>query len=131
VATAYELPSEPLSFIACGTMISSGGILVNHAQKNAVHSALAMIIPLPRRTRDLPYAVFPVVAGVQIILYAGVIMVLVLFVIMLIRLAGGKQKTAIQHTVAASGTAATALGGLFIAAYTDHHERQGALPSGA
>src|SRR5215813_10991039 len=60
-----------------------GGILVI-TRRNAVHSALALILTLLAVAGLYLMLYAPFVAGVQIILYAGGIMVLFLFVIMLI-----------------------------------------------
>ena len=57
----------------------------DHPQ-NAVHSALALILTLLSRGGLYLMLYAPFVAGVQIILYAGGIMVLFLFVIMLVNL---------------------------------------------
>src|SRR5258708_13445077 len=69
-------------YLLAGTMII-GGILVI-TRKNAVHSALALITALLAQAGLYLMLYAPFVAGVQIILYAGGIMVLFLFVIMLI-----------------------------------------------
>src|SRR6202051_5161879 len=60
-----------------------GGILVI-TRKNPVHSALALIVTLLAQASVYLMLYAPFVAGVQIILYAGGIMVLFLFVIMLV-----------------------------------------------
>src|SRR5215813_1748094 len=60
-----------------------GGILVI-TRRNAVHSALALILTLLALAGLYLMLYAPFVAGVQIILYAGGIMVLFLFVIMLV-----------------------------------------------
>ena len=60
-----------------------GGILVI-TRKNPVHSALALIVTLLAQASIYLMLYAPFVAGVQIILYAGGIMVLFLFVIMLV-----------------------------------------------
>src|ERR1051325_1461431 len=62
-----------------------GGILVI-TRKNPVHSALALILTLLSLAGLYLMLYAPFVAGVQIILYAGGIMVLFLFVIMLVNL---------------------------------------------
>ena len=62
-----------------------GGVLVI-TRKNAVHSALALILTLLALAGLYLMLYAPFVAGVQIILYAGGIMVLFLFVIMLVNL---------------------------------------------
>ncbi len=61
------------------------GILVI-TRKNPVHSALALIIALLAQAAIYLMLYAPFVAGVQIILYAGGIMVLFLFVIMLVNI---------------------------------------------
>ena len=61
----------------------AGGILVI-TRKNPVHSALALIVALLAQASIYLMLYAPFVAGVQIILYAGGIMVLFLFVIMLV-----------------------------------------------
>ena len=53
-------------------------------RKNAVHSALALIVTLLSVAGLYLMLYAPFVAGVQIIVYAGGIMVLFLFVIMLV-----------------------------------------------
>src|SRR5246127_833084 len=62
-----------------------GGILVV-TRKNPVHSALALILTLLALAGLYLMLYAPFVAGVQIILYAGGIMVLFLFVIMLVNI---------------------------------------------
>jgi NADH-quinone oxidoreductase subunit J len=70
-------------FLSAVTVLS--GVLVI-TRKNAVHSALALIISLLGQAALYLMLYAPFVAGVQIILYAGGIMVLFLFVIMLVNL---------------------------------------------
>ncbi len=55
-------------------------------RKNAVHSALSLIVTLLSLAGLYLMLYAPFVAGVQVILYAGGIMVLFLFVIMLVNL---------------------------------------------
>src|SRR4029078_10214370 len=62
-----------------------GGVLVI-TRRNPVHSALALILTLLALAGIYLMLYAPFVAGVQIILYAGGIMVLFLFVIMLVNL---------------------------------------------
>ena len=70
-------------FLSAVTVLS--GVLVI-TRKNAVHSALALIVSLLGQAALYLMLYAPFVAGVQIILYAGGIMVLFLFVIMLVNL---------------------------------------------
>jgi NADH-quinone oxidoreductase subunit J len=70
-------------FLSAVTVVS--GVLVI-TRKNAVHSALALIVSLLGQAALYLMLYAPFVAGVQIILYAGGIMVLFLFVIMLVNI---------------------------------------------
>ena len=75
--------ATPFFFYLLAATMIIGGILVI-TRKNAVHSALALITTLLAQAGLYLMLYAPFVAGVQIILYAGGIMVLFLFVIMLI-----------------------------------------------
>jgi NADH-quinone oxidoreductase subunit J len=103
-------------YLLAGTMII-GGILVI-TRKNAVHSALALITTLLAQAGIYLMLYAPFVAGVQIILYAGGIMVLFLFVIMLINLERSQKERQFNKQWLVGIAAATALGGLFITVYT-------------
>ena len=91
-----------------------GGILVI-TRKNAVHSALALILTLLALAGLYLMLYAPFVAGVQIILYAGGIMVLFLFVIMLVNLEHAEKEDQFNHQWVAGILAAAALSGLFVA----------------
>lgn len=86
--------------------------------KNAVHSALALIFGLLAQAGLYLMLYAPFVAGVQIILYAGGIMVLFLFVIMLVSIDRSMKERQFNSQWVVGIIAATALGGLFIAVYT-------------
>src|SRR5215467_11270410 len=75
--------ATPFFFYLLAAVMIVGGILVI-TRKNAVHSALALITTLLAQAGLYLMLYAPFVAGVQIILYAGGIMVLFLFVIMLV-----------------------------------------------
>src|SRR5271166_4178348 len=75
--------ATPFFFYLLAATMVIGGILVI-TRKNAVHSAMALITALLAQAGLYLMLYAPFVAGVQIILYAGGIMVLFLFVIMLI-----------------------------------------------
>jgi len=93
-----------------------GGILVI-TRKNAVHSALALILTLLSLAGLYLMLYAPFVAGVQIILYAGGIMVLFLFVIMLVNLERSQKEEQFNQQWIAGVVAALALGALFIAVF--------------
>ena len=93
-----------------------GGIMVI-TRKNPVHSALALIVTLLAQASIYLMLYAPFVAGVQIILYAGGIMVLFLFVIMLVSIERSMKDRQFNSQWIVGAVAATALGGLFIAVY--------------
>ncbi len=104
-------------FLSGLTLIS--GILVI-TRKNPVHSALALILGLLAQAGLYLMLYAPFVAGVQIILYAGGIMVLFLFVIMLVNhRPRARKKSKFNKQWLAGLLAAGALGALFIAVYTE------------
>jgi NADH-quinone oxidoreductase subunit J len=103
-------------YLLAGTMLI-GGILVI-TRRNAVHSALALIGALLAQAGLYLMLYAPFVAGVQIILYAGGIMVLFLFVIMLVNLERAQKERQFNKQWLVGIAAAAALGGLFIAIYT-------------
>ena len=93
-----------------------GGILVI-TRRNPVHSALALIVTLLAQASIYLMLYAPFVAGVQIILYAGGIMVLFLFVIMLVSIERSMKERQFNSQWVVGTIAATVLGGLFIAVY--------------
>ena len=93
-----------------------GGILVI-TRKNAVHCALALILTLLAQAGLYLMLYAPFVAGVQIILYAGGIMVLFLFVIMLVNIARSAKEEQFNKQWIAGLVAAVALGSLFVFVY--------------
>ena len=77
--------ATPFFFYMLSGLAIAGGLLVI-TRRNAVHSALALIVTLLAVAGLYLMLYAPFVAGVQIIVYAGGIMVLFLFVIMLVSL---------------------------------------------
>jgi NADH-quinone oxidoreductase subunit J len=109
--------ATPFFFYLLSAIMLAGGILVI-TRKNAVHSALALIVTLLAQAAIYLMLYAPFVAGVQIILYAGGIMVLFLFVIMLVNIDRTMKERQFNSQWIIGLIAATALGGLFIAVYT-------------
>ncbi len=109
--------ATPFFFYLLSGMMLIGGILVI-TRKNPVHSAVALIITLLAQASLYLMLYAPFVAGVQIILYAGGIMVLFLFVIMLVSVDRVQRERQFNHQWVVGIIAATALGGLFMAVYT-------------
>jgi NADH-quinone oxidoreductase subunit J len=109
--------ATPFFFYLLAGIMLIGGILVI-TQKNPVHSALALIVTLLAQASIYLMLYAPFVAGVQIILYAGGIMVLFLFVIMLVSIDRSIRERQFNSQWVVGLIAATALGGLFITVYT-------------
>ncbi len=109
--------ATPFFFYLLSGIMLIGGILVI-TRKNPVHSALALIVTLLAQASIYLMLYAPFVAGVQIILYAGGIMVLFLFVIMLVSIDRSVRERQFNSQWAIGIIAATALGGLFIVVFT-------------
>jgi NADH-quinone oxidoreductase subunit J len=108
--------ATPFFFYLLSGLTLASGILVI-TRKNAVHSALALIFGLLTQAGLYLMLYAPFVAGVQIILYAGGIMVLFLFVIMLVNLDRAQKEKQFNKQWLVGLVAAVALGGLFVAVY--------------
>src|SRR5579872_3947892 len=121
VATAFFF------YLLAATMIIGGVLVIT--RKNAVHSALALITALLAQAGLYLMLYAPFVAGVQIILYAGGIMVLFLFVIMLISIERNMKERQFNKQWLIGIVAAAALGGLFIAVYTTTTKGQVLFPN--
>jgi NADH-quinone oxidoreductase subunit J len=121
--------ATPFFFYLLAATMVIGGILVI-TRKNAVHSAMALITTLLAQAALYLMLYAPFVAGVQIILYAGGIMVLFLFVIMLINLERNMKERQFNKQWLVGIVAATALGGLFIAVYTATTKGKALFPEG-
>jgi NADH-quinone oxidoreductase subunit J len=108
--------ATPFFFYLLSGIMLIGGILVI-TRKNPVHSALALIVTLLAQASIYLMLYAPFVAGVQIILYAGGIMVLFLFVIMLVSIDRSVKERQFNSQWIVGMIAATALGGLFVAVF--------------
>jgi NADH-quinone oxidoreductase subunit J len=109
--------ATPFFFYLLSAIMLIGGILVI-TRRNPVHSALALIVTLLAQASIYLMLYAPFVAGVQIILYAGGIMVLFLFVIMLVSIDRSMRERQFNSQWVVGIIAATALGGLFMTVYT-------------
>src|SRR5499433_221059 len=98
-------------FLSAVTVISA---LLVITRRNAVHSALALILALLGQAGLYLMLYAPFVAGVQIILYAGGIMVLFLFVIMLVNLERAEKEKQFNKQWLVAIVASGALGLLFV-----------------
>jgi len=104
-------------FYFLSALALSGGVLVI-TRRNPVHSALALILTLLALAGIYLMLYAPFVAGVQIILYAGGIMVLFLFVIMLVNVGRVEKEKQFNQQWIVSFVAALGLGILFVVIFT-------------
>jgi NADH-quinone oxidoreductase subunit J len=103
-------------YFLSGLAILSGVLVIT--RKNPVHSALALILTMLCVAGLYLMLYAPFVAGVQIILYVGGIMVLFLFVIMLVNIERSEKEKQFNQQWVAGILAAVALGVLFVLIYT-------------
>jgi NADH-quinone oxidoreductase subunit J len=102
-------------YLLSGLAVISGVLVIT--RRNAVHSALALIVTLLSVSGLYLMLYAPFVAGVQIIVYAGGIMVLFLFVIMLVNLERTGKERQFNRIWPVGVVAAAALLGLFVSVY--------------
>ncbi|HEY3971992.1 MAG TPA: NADH-quinone oxidoreductase subunit J [Candidatus Sulfotelmatobacter sp.] len=121
--------ATPFFFYLLAATMIIGGILVI-TRKSAIHSAMALITALLAQAGLYLMLYAPFVAGVQIILYAGGIMVLFLFVIMLINMERSVKERQFNKQWLVGIAAAAALGGLFIGVYTASTKGKALFPEG-
>jgi NADH-quinone oxidoreductase subunit J len=100
-------------FYFLSALALAGGILVI-TRRNPVHSALALIVTLLALAGIYLMLYAPFVAGVQIILYAGGIMVLFLFVIMLVDVGRAEKERQFNRQWVVAIVSAFGLGVLFV-----------------
>jgi NADH-quinone oxidoreductase subunit J len=103
-------------YMLAGAAILSGLLVIT--RRNAVHSALALIVTLLSVAGLYLMLYAPFVAGVQIIVYAGGIMVLFLFVIMLVNIERVSKEKQFNRTWPAGLLASVLLLALFMAAFS-------------
>ena len=103
-------------FYLLSTLAVVSAILVI-TRKNPVHSALSLIFTLLALAGLYLMLYAPFVAGVQIILYAGGIMVLFLFVIMLVDIERSQREVQFNQQWHVGIIAGLALGFLFLYVY--------------
>jgi NADH-quinone oxidoreductase subunit J len=108
--------ATPFFFYLLAGLAIGGGLLVI-TRRNVVHSALALIVTLLAVAGLYLMLYAPFVAGVQIIVYAGGIMVLFLFVIMLVNIERSSKDRRFNRLWPVGVTAACALLALFVSAF--------------
>ena len=102
-------------YLLSGLTVLSGVLVIT--RRNPVHSALALIVALLGQAGLYLMLYAPFVAGVQIILYAGGIMVLFLFVIMLVSIEKVEKEEQFNKLWLVGMVSAITLGALFVGVY--------------
>ena len=108
------VPITTLHYLVVAAALFVLGVIGVLTRRNAVHSALALIVTLLAVSGLYLMLYAPFVAGVQIIVYAGGIMVLFLFVIMLVDIERNVKERQFNRIWPAGVLAAVALLGLFV-----------------
>jgi len=108
--------ATPFFFYMLSGLMVVGGLFVI-TRRNPVHSALALIVTLLAQAGLYLMLYAPFVAGVQIILYVGGIMVLFLFVIMLVNLERTEKEKPFNKQWLVGIASAVALGAMFVGVY--------------
>jgi NADH-quinone oxidoreductase subunit J len=108
--------ATPFFFYMLAGMAVIGGLLVI-TRRNAVHSALALIVTLLAVAGLYLMLYAPFVAAVQIFVYAGGIMLLFLFVIMLVNIDRAAKERRFNRMWPAGLAAASVLMALFVSAF--------------
>jgi NADH-quinone oxidoreductase subunit J len=108
--------ATPFFFYMLAGLAVAGAVLVI-TRRNAVHSALALIVTLLAVAGLYLMLYAPFVAGVQIIVYAGGIMVLFLFVIMLVNIERASKERRFNRMWPLGLAAACVLMALFVSAF--------------
>ena len=106
-------------FLAIMAVVSAIFVIT---RRNPVHAALSLIVTLLSLAGFYLMLYAPFVAGVQIVLYAGGIMVLFLFVIMLVNLEQNIREYQFNKQWLVGTIAALALGGLLAFVYQRGHD---------
>ena len=101
-------------FFAIMAIVSAVAVIT---RRNPVHAALALIITLLSLASFYLMLYAPFVAAVQVVLYAGGIMVLFLFVIMLVNLEQNIREYQFSKQWLVATVIALALGGLLVFVY--------------
>ena len=102
-------------YFLSGVAVLSAVVMIT--RRNPVHSALALIFTLLAVAGLYLMLYAPFVAGVQIILYAGGIMVLFLFVIMLVSIEKAEREAQFNAQWSVGLVATLALAALFVTIY--------------
>jgi NADH-quinone oxidoreductase subunit J len=104
------------------SILAVASAIVTITRRNPVHSALALIFTLLALAGLYLMLYAPFVAAVQIVLYAGGIMVLFLFVIMLVNIEKAELEERFNKQWIVATVAGVALGGLLLYVLRNGHQ---------
>ena len=116
-------------FLAFGVIALAGAVNLL-AQTHPINSALSLIAVMAALAGEYLLLGAEFVAAVQVIVYAGAVMVLFVFVIMLLN-AGVEEYTKGSHVAIFLGIPGMLLGGLLLAWVVLRHSGTEAVPAGA
>jgi len=80
-----------LFYLAAAVAVSSTAMVIT--RRNAVHALLYLVVSFLAVAVVFFLLGAPFIAALEVIIYAGAIMVLFVFVVMMVELGGGKEKT--------------------------------------
>src|ERR1700693_3910896 len=116
-------------FLAFGAVCVAGAINLL-VQKHPISSALSLVVVMASLAVEYLLLGAEFVAAVQVIVYAGAVMVLFVFVIMLLN-AGEEEHTKGSHVAMVLGIPGVLAGGLLVAWVLLRHSGANAVPLGA
>ena len=116
-------------FLFFGTICVAGAINLL-AQRHPIDSALSLVVVMASLAAEYLLLGAEFVAAVQVIVYAGAIMVLFVFVIMLLN-AGAEERTKGSRVAILLGVPGVVIGGVLIAWILLHRVNAAAVPLGA
>lgn len=117
----------PLFFLFAGLAIACGISMIYH--KNPLYSAISLVGVLISLACIYISLSAPFIAAVQILIYAGAIMVLVVFVIMLLNLEEDKRTRRLHHLYAVGGFLGVILAAQTLFIYYAVHRTPNKIPS--
>jgi NADH-quinone oxidoreductase subunit J len=116
-------------FLAFGT-VCVGGAVNLLAQRHPINSALSLIAVMAALAGEYLLLGAEFVAAVQVIVYAGAIMVLFVFTIMLLN-AGEEERTKGSHVAILLGVPGMLIGSILVAWVLLRHSGTASVPAGA
>ncbi len=110
------------------TVLAAAGVVVN---RNAVNAALCLLVSFVGMAALFVLLDAFFLAALQILVYAGAVVVLFLFIVMLFDVQGGDPRKPYKRVAAVSGLAALALLAIGVLSLVEHGQLTAAAPAGA